>query len=257
MEGVLEDLERCAKQAADHHVHFFVSHQAHFLDPLVPGDRRQLENAPLSPSTVEVARRVVEQEIDPASRRARIYFPVPMARGLDAGASWDEVAASFRYDMIVVDEEQAWSWRGRPVADRTRDFFLQYLSWAPAVERWFFEYKIHDGWWDKSYLAASITPLRAVRFEFASGSEDESGRLVLQDGRRAECRFEAFRLDERERLFVDSVELGEVLVSDAERFRLLRTADETMQSVDLGPRRVPLIWPASIGSGGPSPGSGE
>ena len=243
----LQELKLAAVQARPRRVHFFLSHEAHFLDPLVPEEFERLHTARVSTDVVDVAVRLLEEEIaDDAT--PRIYFPVPMARALSGGAGWSEVVARFRYDMILVDEEQRWSWRGGPVAERTREFFVDHLAWQPAVERWYFEYKIHDGWWDKSYLEAEVTPLRGLRFD--EGSGEEPLRLVLQDGRRVVCAADSFRLDQRERLFVRSHEMGEVLVSDTERFRILRTADEDLATVEVAGRRVALAWPPA---GAPAP----
>lgn len=236
----LERLRDLAVEAQRSQVHFFVSHAAHFFDPLVPAEFESLRDAALGPAVVQAAARVAaEVGRDDAPR---IYFPVPMARSLESGANWSEVEGRFRYDMIRVDEEQRWTWRGRPVADRTREFFSDHLGWQPAVSRWFFEYKIHDGWWDKSYLEATITPLRGLRFEIDGA---DPPRVVLLNGQRVECRVDTLRLDRRERLYVQTPTMGEVLIAEPERFRILRTADEDLETVELGDRRVRLQWPSA------------
>lgn len=241
--SLLEELRAIAAQAQSRKIHFFLSHQAHFLDPLVPDEYQQLRSAGVTAEMVAVARRIVDEDAARSGDEVpRIYFPVPMARSLEAGAEWDAVEGRFRYDMIVVDQDQEWWWRGRPVAERTKKFFSEHFGWQPAVGRWFFEYKIHDGWWDKSYLEAEITPLLGVSLE-ADADEGEPVRIVLQSGRRVEADTGTLRLDEAERLFLTSAELGEVQLAATERFRVLSSADEELATVTLAGRRVPLHWP--------------
>ena len=211
----------------------FVSHRAHFHDPLIEeqwealADCEAVADAEVLRVTAEVLPRYApgsrggaredsagggapalersaaaggESSAERASgvRRPVIFFPVPMARALaqrgervgeDEGEGEAEGAARdaeeraivdrFHYDLIQVDAEQRWSWRGRPVGERARRFFLEHVRWFPRVARWGFEYKVHDGWWDKSYLDAEVTPLLAIRLEEVPTSHASAERTVL------------------------------------------------------------------------------
>jgi hypothetical protein len=151
-----------------------------------------------------------------------------------------------RYEMVVVDEQQRWWWQGRPVADRLRWFLLEHLGWEPAVGRYYFEYRVSDEWRDKSYLRHRITPVVARRLVEGSGrwsAMTNVGRTVAIDPR-------SFRLDDKERLFVESDSLGLVMIQDPLRFQLLRGASEDLRSFRLGDERVPLAWPETSAASG-------
>lgn len=215
----------------------FFSHQGHFLDPLVPRDWARLRGAELvgDPAVLSVVRDWVPQHVPP--RGGCIFFPVPISRGLETGTPEEELAERFRYDMIRVDAEQRWSWRGQPVSERNRRFFLEALYWEPAVARYAFEYKVHSGWWDKSYFEAVVTPWLASAVEL----EGERPRFVLQDARRAALG-RGFRIDRRERLFVELATGGEALLTGALRFQLLREISVDLQRIRLGGIDYPVMY---------------
>jgi len=229
-----------ARTLAPHGVHLFFRHAAHFRDPLVPADWEALE---AEPALDDPAVRRVTVELLPGRlpHLARgIYSPVPIARGLAAGRDVDALLDEFRYEPIVVDDEQRWTWMRRPVAPRVKAFFLEHLAWEPALGLWYFEYQVNPEWWDKSYLDAAVTPLVAT----AVTEEGGALRATLNNGRDDLLDLGTLRLDDRERLFCASARHGEVLFSDAVRFALLRNANEACDAVRIAGRWHPLRWPA-------------
>ncbi len=239
MKDEVERVVEAARKARERGVHLVFSFEARFNDPLVSAGLRRLRGFEFDEGSVAVAARVAEQCAGPA-----LYFPAPLARALAQGVSWEQAADRFHYDMIRVDEEQRWTWRGQPVAERTKDFFLEHLYYEAEVGRWAFEYKVNDGWWDKSYLDAVVSPLRARRLEVVREGEDAEVIAVLVSGQNPRVLLDSLRLDDRERLFVGTEEYGEVLVADTERFRILRQVDDDLQSVNFAGSRRPLRWPA-------------
>lgn len=216
--------------------YLFFRHRAHFQNPLVPGELRRLEDDPAldDRDVAGVVDTLVERL---AELSVGIYSPVPIARGLAGGAALDGLLEMYRYEMIEVDEAQRWSWQGRPVAPKVRAFFLENTRFQPALGVWYFEYRVNEDWWDKSYFRG-MTPLRATALD---GDRSE---VVLTSGVRDTIDTSSFRLDAGERLFVRTATSGEVLVSDALRFQLLRTANEACDAIRLGAAWVPLRWPA-------------
>lgn len=242
-DAALARLERAARGLEKRRLFLLFSHQARFASPLVPVERERLR--PAAWLSDEGVHRVVEEVLLPgaAPRCApgappAIFFPVPLARALAAGEALGPALERFHYELVHVDGDQRWTWRGMPVAPRTRQFFLEHMRFEPALERWVFEYRVNDQWWDKSYLEAEVTPFLAVALEEGAGG----AVAVLQDGRRvAVTSGEGCRLDERERLYLPCVELGEALCNDGLRFQLLRGADEELRSIEIGGRRVALL----------------
>jgi hypothetical protein len=258
----LRRLERSARELAERRHFLLFSHQARFASPLVPAEREALLSAPAI--VEEAVQRVVEEILLPgkAPRCApgappAIFFPAPLARALAAGEALEPALERFHYELVRVDEEQRWTWRGLPVAPRTRQFFLEHTRFEPALRRWVFEYRVNELWWDKSYLEAEVTPFLAISLERAEGAEmaekpDEPERTeeaadgaaavaLLQDGRRVPLLAVGCRLDRRERLFLRCAGVAEALCSETLRFKLLRSADEALRTIEVLGRRVPLV----------------
>jgi hypothetical protein len=237
---------RSAGQLAEGAVYVFVGHRARFLDPLVPVELETLVSLPAAER--EQALEILEEWIPlhAAASGPAIYFPVPIARGRAAGTPDEELVSRFRYDLIQVDLDQRWSWRGQPVAERTRAFFLEHLYWQPAVGRYAFEYRVHDSWWDKSYLDAKTAPWRVSALEL----EVEPPQVVLETGRRTPIGG-GFRLDERDRLLVSLAAGGEAMLSSTVSFQVLRHAADDLRTVQLSGRRYPLEHPLERGSHSP------
>lgn len=294
----MNDLRQAARALEPHGIYTLFSHEAHFLDPLVPEEWQQLAASTISRDPV--VWRVVD-EILPASLAwlpRGLYFPSPIARALgdtsrplsslrerngegsperrdtaggvasflattvpssesaeghqNAPAAETQLAVvldRFHYDMIEVDEDQRWTWRGQPVAERTRRFFLEHLGWQPAIGRFFFEFQVHAKWWDKSYLDAVVTPLVAVQTKQVEGGA--AVEISTSSGQRDLLALETFRLDVRERLFCRTQSMGEVMFSDALRFRLLSTASEDLKRITVAGREWPLRWPADASAESP------
>lgn len=219
-----------------------ISHEAHFRDPLVSADREHLRTSD------DVVRRslleLVEETLVPhfAARELPrgIYFPVPLERAVRSGQLFEDAVHRFHYDLIYVDEQQRWWWRQTPVAERTRDYLIEHLRYEPEIERWLFEYRVHDGWWDKSYLETKTTPLRAVQM---SESAQGGAELTLQSGRRVPAKLASLRMDIQERLYCEGEGVGEVLLADPVRLRLIATMDDALRSVEVDGERYAVRWP--------------
>ncbi len=233
-------LRAAALRLAVHPAYIMISHDAHFLSPLVPAEWQRLAAAPAAtdPGVLAVVEELLPSRLPDLP--AGIYFPVPLARGVDAGEPVERLLDRFRYEMIRVDDDQHWTWRGEPVAARTQAFFLEHLGWELAISRFTFEYRVHDRWWDKSYLDAAVTPLTAQALEEGDGV----ATALLASGQRATLRLDSFRLDHRERLLCATHELGEVLFSDSLRFRMLREISDDLATIAVAGRRVALRFPA-------------
>jgi hypothetical protein len=233
-----------ALRAADlrsHGVFLYFRHGSHFCDPLVPDEWARLGGEPALDEP-EVAG-VVEELGRRAGRGLAkgIYSPVPIARGIAAGRSLESLLGDFRYEMIAVDEEQRWTWQGREVASRIRSFFLENTFWQPALDLWYFEYRVNEDWWDKCYFDARVTPLLAVSVKTVS---DGGLEATLACGRRDLLDLDSLRFDARERLFCGSGSFGELMLSDSLRFSLLRGVDESCERVQIDGEWYPLHWPA-------------
>lgn len=219
-----------ARRLAPHRIHLFVLHDDHFLDPLVPQQWQRLRGAAeaSAPATVRAASEILPSHL--AELRPGIYFPAPLGRDLDRGAAFEELLERYHYDLIEVDDDGQWWWRGRRLAQRTHAFFLQHLAWEPAVERYFIEYRVHDHWWDKCYLDCRTTPVVARTLSCEGGEI----RLELNTGQSDRADPGSFRLDGRERLLCSSERHGEVALSDWLRFRLLRGLSDDGRTLRLG-----------------------
>jgi hypothetical protein len=238
-------------QRAERTGHYvLISHEGRFASLLVERERRLLHDCVdlARPEVLAVLRDSLAPRFAARTLARGIYFPVPLERSLAAGNRFEDAVHRFTYDLIQIDGAQRWWWRGAEVASRTRDFFIDHLRWEPELGRWLFEYKVHQGWWDKSYLEAQTTPLRAVQLEEGDGE----AVLVLQTGRRVTADLASFRLDDDERLFVGGAGVGEVRLSEAVRFRLLKTVDEDLALLRVAGRTWSLAWPPKSVS--PTPG---
>ena len=173
----------------------------------------------------------------------------------DAGTAWvtlkrpdvhnafDDALMSFHYPPITVDAARRWVWKGRPVADRIRRFFIQHICYEPSLGVYFVEYRVNDGWWDKCYLDCVTTPLVAIQVR--EDAKAGTGEVVadLNNGRTDALDPDSLRLDEQERLFASSAQHGLVEIADTPRFALLRTASEDCRTVEFAGARRTLHWP--------------
>lgn len=239
----MDDLVRACERLWPRGISIFLSHEARFRNPLAPADREALSDsaAAADPSVVAVVAEELPSRLDRLERGT--YFPVPLARAVAAGRAFDDALMSFHYPPIEVDADRRWVWKGRPVADRIRRFFVQHIGYEPALGVYFVEYRVNDGWWDKCYLDCETTPLVAVQMrEDAAGG---SGEVVadLNNGRIDALDLDSLRLDDQERLFASSARHGLVEIADAPRFTLLRTVSEDCRTVEFAGARRTLRWP--------------
>ncbi len=239
----MDDLVRACERLWPRGISIFLSHEARFRNPLAPADREALSDsaAAADPAVVAVVAEELPSRLDRLERGT--YFPVPLARAVAGGRAFDDALMSFHYPPIEVDADRRWVWKGRPVADRIRRFFVQYIGYEPALGVYFVEYRVNDGWWDKCYLDCETTPLIAIQMrEDATGG---SGEVVadLNNGRIDSLDPDSLRLDEQERLFASSTRHGLVEIADAPRFTLLRTVSEDCRTVEFAGARRTLHWP--------------
>ena len=242
----MREIVESAEHLADSGVYLFFKHQAHFLNPLIPEEAQRLSVEPaLSDLTVlRVVKELLPERL-PGLLRG-IYSPVPIARSLDAGESFEDLLGRFRYEMVRVDEDQVWWWQERRVATRIQTFFTENLFWQPTLEIWYVEYRVSAEWWDKCYFECEITPLVGSAIE----STPDGTEATLNNGRRDQLLLDSLRLDKRERLFCRTRDHGEILFSDSLRFSLLRGVTEDFQSISIGGSLYPLAWPAGVEPGG-------
>lgn len=235
-------IRAAARRLAEHGSYLFFKHGARFHDPLVERQWCELEADPVlrDPGVLRVLEQVLLARLP--DLRAGIYAPVPIARALERGEAVEEALEQFRYEMIRVDQDQVWWWQGQRVAPRLKRFFLDHLSYEPELGLYYFEYRVSADWYDKCYLVCELTPLVAVQVEAVETAELKL-RAVLNNGRTDVLDPRSLRLDARERLFAQSREHGEVVLSDAARFQLLKGVTEDCRAVRIGTRDFPLRWP--------------
>lgn len=239
----MDELVRACERLWPRGISIFLSHRARFRNPLSPGDREALADsaAAADPAVVAVVAEELPERLDRLERGT--YFPAPLARAVAGGRAFDDALMSFHYPPIVVDAERRWFWKGQPVAERIRRFFVQHIGFEPALRVWFVEYRVNEAWWDKCYLDCATTPLVAVQLR--EGAEAGTDRVMadLNNGRADTLDPDSLRLDEQERLFASSADHGLVEIADAPRFALLRTVSEDCRTVEFAGARRGLRWP--------------
>jgi len=239
----MDDLVRACERLWPRGISIFLSHEARFRNPLSPADREALADSEAARDPAIVA--VVAEDLPERLERLEpgTYFPVPLARAVAGGRAFDDALMSFHYPPIVVDADRRWSWKGQPVAERIRRFFVPHIGFEPALDVWFVEYRVNDGWWDKCYLDCATTPLVAAQLREEGGAAGEGVVADLNNGRTDTLDPDSLRLDEQERLFVASAQHGMVEIADAPRFALLRTVSEDCRTVEFAGARRTLHWP--------------
>ena len=239
----MDDLVRACERLWPRRISIFLSHEARFRNPLSPADREALadSDAARDPAVVAVVAEELPERLD--RLEPGTYFPVPLARAVAGGRAFDDALMSFHYPPIVVAANRRWSWKGQPVAERIRRFFVQHIGFDPGLGVWFVEYRVNDGWWDKCYLDCATTPLVAVQLREGAGAETARVMADLNNGRTDTLDPDSLRLDEEERLFATSAQHGIVEIADAPRFALLRTVSEDCRTVEFAGARRALRWP--------------
>ncbi len=239
----MDDLVRACEALWPRGISIFLSHEARFRNPLAPADREALSDseAAVDPAVIAVVADELPSRLDRLERGT--YFPVPLARAVAAGRAFDDALMSFHYPPIEVDADRRWVWKGRSVADRIRRFFVQHIGYEPALDVYFVEYRVNDGWWDKCYLECATTPLVAVQMREDADAGEGGVIADLNNGESDTLDPESLRLDGDERLFASSDRHGLVEIADAPRFSLLRTASEDCRTVEFAGARRTLRWP--------------
>lgn len=239
----MDELVRACERLWPQGISIFLSHQARFRNPLSPADREALVDsaAARDPAVVAVVGEELPERLDRLERGT--YFPVPLARAVAGGRAFDDALMSFHYPPVVVDADRRWSWKGGPVADRIRRFFVQHIGFEPALGVWFIEYRVNDGWWDKCYLDCATTPLVAVQLREKAGAAGAGVVADLSNGQSDRLDPDSLCLDGQERLFATSAQHGLVEIADAPRFALLRTVSEDCRTVEFAGARRSLHWP--------------
>lgn len=239
----MDDLVRACERLWPRGISIFLSHQARFRNPLASTDRDALADseAARDPAVVAVVAEELPKRLECLERGT--YFPVPLARAVAGGRAFDDALTSFHYPPITVDADRLWVWKGRPVAERIRRFFVRHIGFEPSLGVWFVEYRVNDGWWDKCYLDCATTPLVAIQMR--EEGEAGTGEVVadLNNGEGDTLDPDSLRLDEEERLFASSARHGLVELADAPRFALLRTVSEDCRTVEFAGARRTLHWP--------------
>ncbi|MEM1245139.1 MAG: hypothetical protein AAGK22_02145 [Acidobacteriota bacterium] len=225
-----------AARLREHGSFIFLKLGAHYLDPGVPDhwDRLVEEGVDRDEDVWSAVEDLLLACLPGLEKR--VYFPVPMARQRELDAS--VLRERFSYRMIVVDEDQRWFWNGVEVADRTRLFFTEHLSYESAVDRYYFEYAVKADWIDKSYFEARMTPMLARALRAGDGGVE----CALNNGASDVLDPGSFRLDDRQRLLARSESHGEVLVERNERFRVLSSVSEDLKSTEFDGLHIPLSY---------------
>lgn len=239
----MDELVRACERLWPQGISIFLSHQARFRNPLSPVDREALadSDAAREPAVVAVVAEELPRRLDRLERGT--YFPVPLARAVAGGRAFDDALMSFHYPPVVVDADRRWSWKGGPVAERIRRFFVQHIGFEPALGVWFVEYRVNDGWWDKCYLDCETTPLVAVQLREKAGAAGGGVVADLSNGQSDRLDPDSLRLDKQERLFASSAGHGLVEIADTPRFALLRTVSEDCRTIEFAGARRTLRWP--------------
>ena len=165
-----------------------------------------------------------------------MYFPIPISRAIKKGEMFSkELALKFHYDFIKVDQKQQWYLRNKRITGKVLSFFKSNLSFEKVTDLFFVEY-LSDTYWDKCYLECAITPMLALSIDFVS----ERFELQLNNNKSDLIFLNSFRIDKKERCFVQSKNFGEVLLADSPRFWLLDHLDDTGKNIVVDGKRFSI-----------------
>ena len=110
------------------------------------------------------------------------------------------------------------------------NLFFEEVTGCYFVEYW------SDAHWDKCYLECAITPMLALAIDSVS----EGFMLQLNNNKSDFINLNSFRMDKKERCFVESKNFGEVLLSDSPRFWLLDHLDKSGTHLIIKNDRIPI-----------------
>ena len=168
-----------------------------------------------------------------------MYFPIPISRAINEGEKFSkDLALKFHYDFINVNQKQQWSLNNKRITGKVLSLFKSNLYFEENTGLYFVEYW-SDTRWDKCYLECAVTPMLALSINHVS----EGFMLYLNNNKSDLIYLNSFRIDKEERCFVESVNFGEVLLSDSPRLWLLDHLDNSGKNFIFKEDRIPFKFP--------------
>ncbi|MEC8223548.1 MAG: hypothetical protein VX020_06750, partial [SAR324 cluster bacterium] len=136
------------------------------LNPILEKHQEELEKEGLLelPGVDEVIEKhLLRPDLNPPNG---MYFPVPIAREKKTGEEpRPEVINRFHYDFIMVNDQQQWSLKNKPISGRILEFFQSHLNYELETGRYFVEY-FSESRWDKCYLECDVSPMLALSISY-------------------------------------------------------------------------------------------
>jgi len=206
-----------------------------FLNPQISEHNQTIESSGLLEGTVmKVLEEYFPKFVNELPKG--MYFPIPISRKIKQGERFSkELALQFHYDFINVDEKQQWSLRNKRITGKVLSLFKSNLYFEELTGRYFVEYW-NDARWDKCYLECNLTPMLALSIDTVS----EGIILQLNNNKSDLIYLNSFRMDKKERCFVQTENFGEVLLADSPRFWLLDHLDDSGKHLIFKEGRIPL-----------------
>ena len=208
-----------------------------FLNPQISDQKQTIKSSGLLGGTVM---EVLEEYFPKFENELPkgMYFPIPISRKIKQGEIFSkELALQYHYDFINVDQKQEWSLRNIRITGKVLSLFQSNLYFEELTGRYFVEYW-SDARWDKCYLECAITPMLALAIDYVS----EGIMMKLNNNNSDLIYLNSFRIDKRERCFVQTENFGEVLLADSPRFWLLDNLDDSGSHLIVKEDRYPLIF---------------
>ena len=136
------------------------------LNPILEKHQEELEKEGLLelPGVDEVIEKdLLRTDLNPPNG---MYFPVPIAREKKIGEEpKPEVISRFHYDFVMVNDQQQWSLKNKPISGRILEFFQSHLNYELETRRYFVEY-FSESRWDKCYLECVVSPMLALSISY-------------------------------------------------------------------------------------------
>ena len=170
------------------------------LNPILEKHQEELEKEGLLelPGVDEVIEKdLLRPDLNPPNG---MYFPVPIAREKKTGEELKpEVINRFHYDFIMVNDQQQWSLKNKPISGRILEFFQSHLNYELETERYFVEY-FSESRWDKCYLECDVSPMLAL----SVSHEKHNFKMLLNNGKEDHTKESVLMMDDQERCFLKS-----------------------------------------------------
>ena len=200
----------------------------HFQDPQISKQQNIIKSSGLLDSTVMKVLEEYFPKLEDELPKG-MYFPIPISRSIKQGEQFSkELALKFHYDFINVDQKQQWSLMNKKITGKVLSLFKSNIYFEEITGLYFVEYW-NETYWDKCYLDCAITPMLAL----AIYPDSKGFRLQLNNNKSDLIYQKSFRMDNKERFFVQSENFGEVLLADAPRFWVLDHIDDTGKHIVL------------------------